>query len=243
LLLLVVAPAACVTREELAAQLNQAATISSLGAVSACWESHFEASGFRGSYLAKVNFVARPDGTLGDSEVAALFDTSQGEHQPAHDAGGFKRCIEAALDATRLDGFAPPRELTVIGYRIAFRDASEGAREAASEQSSEVLIGPRTDRCKGLYGYEPARELTLVQGELDSARAEADGATSEPAAYARALQKSYDLALEVRERLRIERKRDDLPDGSRKRIEQELDRVKQVARDIGRKIGCYTLPD
>jgi hypothetical protein len=240
---LLLVPAGCATREELAAQIKQASTADKLGNLSACWENQFEDAGFRGSYLAIVDFVITTEGAIRDANVRELLDTSDAVHQPAYEAVEFRSCIADGLEGAQL-GMSPREDLTVTGYRIAFRDASQEARVAASKNAPTVLIGPRSDHCKGLYAHDPPREITLVQGELDAARSESDKKKGEDRdQYARALQKSYDLALELRRRLRIEAKRKDLPDGGRQRLVDELARATTLARDTGEKIGCDALPD
>ncbi len=222
--------AGCASRDELAARLAAAMTPSALPALSACWESHFERAGFRGRYLAVVDFTLSPDGALHDVTVRALVDETGPEPGHAHEAGALRRCIADALDGATI-AFTPSHALAVTGYRIALRDGTAEAR-ASRER---VLIGPRHDRCQGLFGYDPPRELGTLQRELE--RTAGPAAHAEGDALARALQQRYDLSLELMQRLALER-RADLPPESDARIARELARVRQLARDVGARIGC-----
>ena len=228
---------ACVTRQDLAARLTTATTGDTLPELAACWEAEFEASGFRARYVAVLDFVVTGEGKLKDVEVRRMLDERSGDD--AYEAAELKACIDKALEGKQLQGFEHTSDLPVTGYRIAFRDASKNARAAASKRAPTVLIGPRRERCKGLYGHDPPREMSKLAGELDRALADADAAKgSDRDRYARALQQSYDLALELRERLRLESKRDDLTEEGKKRMKKERRRATKIARDAGDKIGC-----
>ena len=230
---------ACVNRDELAINLQQAAVGPHLPKVLACWESAFEEAGFRGSYVASVDFRIHGDGTLSDAVVHGIEDPSGTSDAPPY---GFESCLVEALNASTLGpaGIEPGADVQVVGYRLAFGDATEAARQEASDESPNILIGPRADRCQGLYGYDPPREMAGLQSEL--AKAQGDAATAQQDGdrdrEARALQQTYDLALELRSRLSFEAVRDDLPAEGRKRVIAELERSGELASSVGARIGC-----
>src|SRR6185503_3066385 len=192
----------CVTRADLAAQLRHAAVPDHLPKVLSCWETSFEASGFRGEYLAVVDFTVGPGGEITDPEVRELWDQGEGDGVPAVD-DPFKSCLLEALSSSSLGaaGLEPGRPVRVTGYRLLFSDGSKQARKDASERSPSMLIGPRADRCKGLYGNDPPRDAATLASELATAEADVARAGEDRDKLARELQRSYDVALELRERL------------------------------------------
>jgi hypothetical protein len=240
--LLALCLAGCVTRAEFASRLERAAVADNLPKVLSCWETSFEASGFRGEYVAVVDFTVGGDGKLRDVEVRELRDTSVAEGNRADDEP-FVACLGSALADSTLGpaGLEPGSDVRVTGYRILFSDASKEARAEASADAPSMLIGPRADRCKGLYAHEPPRDAAALAGELAEAQTEAQRASADRGKLARALQRSYDVALELRERLQRDAKRKG-PDGSRERILAELERVDATAAELGTRIGC-TPPD
>jgi hypothetical protein len=103
-----------------------------------------------------------------------------------------------------------------------------------------VLIGPRADRCRGLYGHDPPLEAAvlhqnLAEAQSQAARAESDG---DGAGLARALQQSYDLSLELAARLELDAASDDMTDKGHQRLVDELERARALAASVGAKIGC-----
>jgi hypothetical protein len=233
---LLVALGGCATNEEIAARVRGAMTPDRLTPIAACWEPEFEASGFTAQYLLVLDFNVVDDGSLESVAVRHIYDIRSGSEEPAPDAAALGRCIEEKLGTTRL-AYEPSGTVHVRGFRLALGDGSRQAREAASERSPHLLIGPRADRCKGLYDHEPPREATVVEAALVEAQAAVDRAR-DPDALARALQQTYDLALELARRLVIESDREDLPRASRDRMAEQRDRARAIARETGARIGC-----
>jgi hypothetical protein len=237
----------CAGGRDVAAKLANAAVPSHLPLVMACWEKEFEASGFRGEYKATVDFTVTTSGRVRGAKVQKLDGTST---DPSRDPAAFRACIEEALDGTVLPrqddangpGFAPSSDLDVQGYVFAFADASSKAREEAESRSKNMLIGPRSDRCQGLYTYDPPRgavDLYTAIGQTDTVSGQAK---EQPDQYARALQKAYDLRLELRDRLRRDLDTPDLPDANRKKLRASIAEAEQRAREIGAAIGCKPPP-
>jgi hypothetical protein len=101
-----------------------------------------------------------------------------------------------------------------------------------------MLVGPRADRCQGLYGHEPPRDAGRLHRLLGEARAEATRHEKDLDKRARALQHAYDLALELGERLKRDASRRDLNRTGKKRVLDELDRVEGIRSELGERIGC-----
>ncbi len=230
------AASGCAAREQLLGDLKRASSSHHLPRVVACYERAFEAAGFKGEYDAVVSLtVAADTGAIRDAKVESM-TTTGGE--PAAELG---KCVEAALNGSSLaaGGMRPAQDVRVVGMRVAFRDASEEARKDAAEAESNVLIGPRSDRCSGLYGYQPPRAAAEIFKELDDARGKASQAgKGDPDGAARALQRAYDLALELRERIALDAKQGDLPAESKKRLADLQKTNDKTAREIGAQIGC-----
>lgn len=236
--------AGCVGGRDLESKLANAAVPSHLPLVMACWEKEFEATSFRGEYKATVDFViASGSSKIRHAKVKKLDAT---DADPTRDPAAFRACIEDALDDTALPtaddangpGFATSNDLTVKGYVIAFVDASSKARAEAANRSEHVLIGPRADRCQGLYTYDPPRDEVDLYTAIDQAESGAAQTKSEPDQHARLLQKAFDLRLELRDRLRLRLGEPDLPDANRKRLLSAIEETETKARGIGAAIGC-----
>ncbi len=241
--LLVAATASCATHQELAAQLRVGMGQDQIPKVVACWESAFEAAGFTGEYLAVIDFtVTAGSGQVRDTVVHEIYDTSTGKPEPTDDTGReLSDCLVEAFNQSTFgpSGMRPSGDVHVRGFRIAFTDASKNARAVASELAPTILIGPRADRCKGLYGHDPPREAAKLHHELADAQAEAARADAgEGDRRARALQRSYDLALELSARLELDTNREDLSEQGRERLFEELKRAGGMAKEVGAKIGC-----
>ena len=241
--LLVLAPhvlAACGAGKDALLQLKQATVPTRIPKVVACWEKQFEAAGFQGRYLAEVSFTVDGDGAISHAAIDAMYDASDDQERPAG-AGGDQlgTCIVEALNRTRLQGV---RGLRVVGMRIAFRDASSEGRLQASKSGANMLIGPRADRCQGLYAYDPPRETTKLLAELDAAQREAADNGDEPDKRARALQRAYDIALELSQRLAIDAGVGGLPVASKKRLMTARKEHRSVVRKLGAQIGCEAPP-
>jgi hypothetical protein len=166
------------------------------------------------------------------------------------DGAALAACVEAALDRTALPvaadsegpGFATSSDLAVRGYRIAFLGAPE-SRERASARQGHVLLGPRADRCQGLYAHDPPRDASTLFAEVSQREERAASlAGSDPDLYARELQKQYDLQLELRERLRLDALDPDLLPANRRRVLAALDGADKAARRTGAMIRCEPPP-
>lgn len=239
LLVLAVGLTACVDQQAVRANLESALQARYFPNVVACWEREFEATGFEKNYLAHVDLVV--SGGTGNIREASVTQVLDGDAPVGEREAAFSKCVADGLNASTLKpgGFVPDSDVAVRGLPIAFVDASSAAREAASERAPNVLIGPRAARCQGLFSHDPPRESAILEGQLAESEATASRAkSSDQAGYARALQNSYDLALELRERLSIDTQRQDLPMANRQRFYEALDRVGEHAQEIGDKIGC-----
>lgn len=234
----------CAGGRDLEARLANAAVPSHLPLVKACWEKEFEAASFRGEYKATVDFVV----TGGSSKIrgAKVRKLEPTDTDPSRDPAAFRACIEDALDNTALPtsddangpGFTTSNDLTVRSYVIAFVDASSKERAEAATRSEHVLIGPRADRCQGLYTYDPPRDEVDLYTAIDQAESGASQTKAEPDQHARLLQKAFDLRLELRERLRLRLAAPDLPEANRKRLRSAIDETEAKARGVGAAIGC-----
>lgn len=234
--------ASCATRVELARKLEEATQQQHLPQVVACWERAFEAAGFRGSYVVEVDFtVEMGSGQIRHAQVRHV--------EPANgstgggDAGASERlgrCVAKALEHTHLSkgGFAPSTNVSVVGFRFLFADASSEARLAAADQVPNVLIGPRADRCIGLYTHDPPRDAGLLFVEVTDAERQVSATEPGTDARARALQQAYDLALELEARLRSDLDREELSAESRGKIREQIRRARSITFRIGRAIGC-----
>lgn len=239
--------AGCAGGREMAARLANAAVPSHLPHVRACWEKELEAAGFRGEYRATVDFTVGEDGKVRGARVRKLEPTGA---DPSRDPAAFRACIEEALDATVLPrkddadgpGFGVSREVMVEGYVLAFADGSSKAREEAESRSEHVLLGPRSDRCQGLYTYDPPRDAVDLYTAIGDADAAARRAKDDPDLLARSLQRAYDLRLELRDRLKLDLEAPDLPDANRKKLRASAEEAEQRASAIGAAIGCTPPP-
>jgi hypothetical protein len=248
--------AGCVAPEQIAQNLSAAATPSHLPLLTACWEKEFERSSFRGGYVAEVDFVVE-GGTsrIKSPNVRSLAATDGGG---SDDPAEFRACIEAALGHSVLPtqpdkdgpGFSTGGDLAVKRYRIAFVDASSKGRTIASERQANVLLGPRADRCQGLYAHDPPRDASTVYAAIAEAQQRAAGlasgsreadfriGTRDQDSYARELQKTFDAQLELRERLATDLAARDVPEANRKRLRKALEDAEDAAEATGAKIGC-----
>ncbi|WP_156040353.1 hypothetical protein [Chondromyces apiculatus] len=235
----------CAGSPALAAQLVAAAQPGHLPLVVSCWEKQVEASGFQGEYVTTVDFTVEGEmSRLRDARVTAVTpDDARGQ--------ALATCVAQALNGTTLPrtadgegpGFAPGTAMAVKGYAIAFVAPSPDERGRAEAQQAHVLLGPRANRCEGLYRYAPPRDVTALSTELEEqekrAQASAEGS---PDQHARALQKVYDIQLELRERLRLDAAAPEVPAANRQRLEEALALVDQDARRTGALIRCEAPP-
>jgi hypothetical protein len=236
--------AGCASRQDLASELVAASTQGHLQPVVACWEKEFEANGFQGAYTARVDFEIAGSSRIQRARVTSLEPKDQAA---ARDTSAFRACLEHALDATSLPtsadaegpGFSAVGRVTVRNFRIDFADASSERRKAAEGRQSHVLLGPRADRCQGLYAYDPPRDASSLYNDiaLGQSRAERMKTTSQDD-YARELQKTYDTQLELSARLEIDLADPALPERNKKRLREALDNARKEVRRIGAAIGC-----
>lgn len=239
----------CASEQSIARDLANAATPGHLPLVVACWEKEFEATSFRGRYLATINFEVDSGGArIRDAKVVSI---EPAKDIPPRDLSSFTACVEDALNRSSLPavtdkdgpGFTAPSDLVVRGYRMEFVDASQSKRRAASQRQGRVLLGPRADRCQGLYTHDPTRDASTLYAEIAAGEARAARAKSEDRGlYARELQRTYDAKLELRERLTEDLADPQLPERNKKRIRQALDELEESARKTGALIGCAPPP-
>lgn len=238
----------CAGRKDVAARLVAAATQARMQPVVACWEKEFEATGFGAGLVATVDFEID-----GDSQIrgARVTDLSPVSGEAPGDLGPFRACIEGALDKIRLPtepnadgpGFHVTFGAAVRGYRIEFLDASAEKRKRAEGRQAHVLIGPRADRCQGLYVYLPPRDASLLYGEISVGVSRAESARDrEPGTFAREMQKTYDVHLELAQRLELDLAAPDLPEANKKRLRAALDNARKDAKRTGAVIGCAPFP-
>lgn len=239
----------CVNEQTVARDLVNAARPSRLPLVVACWEKEFEAAEFRGEYTAVVSFEVESDTSkLRAAKVTAL---EPSRDTPERDLAGFRSCIEDALNRSALPtaadkdgpGFKAPSDLAVRNYRLQFTDPSSDKRRLASARQAHVLIGPRADRCQGLFAYDPPRDSSTLYNEIAASKSRAFQAKgTDPADYARELQKGYDTMLELRARMSAELADPAIPAANKKRMQQVLEALEESARNAGAKIGCALPP-
>ncbi len=227
----------CASGAELAAKLAESSTPAQLPRVVACYERAFEAAGFAGEHVVVLDFTVAGDSFAISDVVVRDTSTTSG---PA--AGpDFAPCVTAALDASSFAGssFRPGHDVKVVGMRLAFRDATAAARAAAVREQGRMLVGPRADRCLGLYRYEPPRDAAELFSELDEMQRKAARLkASEPDGHARALQRAFDTALELRERLTRDAAEEGLAKESRARIHEAVARAERSARELATTLGC-----
>lgn len=245
LLAVAIALAGCGADPALAKRLAEAAVPTRLPLVVSCWEKELEATSFQGGYVATADFVVEGrSGRLRDARVTALEPTAD---TPPHDTAPFRACLEDALSRSvipRSDdgdgpGFRVAGDLEVRRFRIELYDGSAESRRIASARESNVLLGPRADRCQGLYSHDPPRDASTLYAELEHAEARAVALRpTDRDLFARELSKAYDAGLELRDRLALDADAPGLPEANRARVRKAAaDLAPRIAR-IGRAIGC-----
>lgn len=237
---------ACSAGPQVARDLANAARPSRLPLVVACWEKEFEASSFQGEFIANISFTMEGGSSrIQHAKVIALEPANA--KTEARDLSAFRSCVEEALNHSALPtyadqngpGFQSQGSLSVTNYRILFADASEEKRRAAEKRVAHVLLGPRADRCQGMYSHDPPRDTARLYDEIASNEAKAERVKNEDRdVYARELQRAYDAKLELRERMLLDRSDETLPLANKKRIDQVLKDIEQSARKTGKEIGC-----
>ncbi len=245
-LLLLLSGSACASRRELATELSASMTSGHLRPVVACWETQYEQSGFQGSYVAVVDLEISGSERVRSAHVTSLEPTSEGPS--ASDIGPFQACLEKAFLDVELPtasdadgpGFGTAFGVAVKGYRIAFLGDLDDRKKLAEGMKANVLIGPRADRCQGLYIYGPPRDTSALFTEISLAkeRAEAARQKGDRDERARQLQKTYDLQIELAARLRADLADKSLPAANRQRLTQALETARSERRSTGLLIGC-----
>ncbi|MFO0762877.1 MAG: hypothetical protein U0359_40955 [Byssovorax sp.] len=243
----------CAGDPALAASLANAARPSRMPKVVACWEKEFAESPVQTGYLATVDFVIAPGAKLRDAKVRALVPIAGDDGPPPEEAlwpaerkAAFSACVEAALDESVLPtspdsdgpGFSTDSDLPVRSFRIAFVDASAKRREAASARQTNVLVGPRADRCQGLYSHDPPQAASTLYAAVSEAEARAGTPGQDPDSKARELQKAYDSQLELLERLGSDLGQPAIPEANRARLRDALAEAHKTAARLGARIGC-----
>ncbi len=246
--------AGCAGDQAVAASLANAARPSRLPYVVACWEREFATSPPESGYVATVGFVVH-GGTskLESAEVESIVPvTAEGKDaKPSGREAELGACLKAAINQSSLPaaadadgpGFATPTDLTVKRFRIAFVDDSARQRTAASAKQANVLVGPRADRCRGLYSHDPPRDASTLYAEIARVDTQAEalhaqGHAGDQDLEARELQQAYDAKLELADRLTSDLGQPAIPEANRKRLREALDEVRAQARKTGAKIGC-----
>ncbi|MDI1448445.1 hypothetical protein [Polyangium sp. 6x1] len=240
----------CASQKDLAAELVAAATPGHLRPVVACWENEYEASGFQGEYMATVELEISGSEVIESARVTALDPT--GESRSESDTGPFRACLEKAFVGIELPSKADadgPGYSSIVGasvrnYKIAFLGDQDERRKTAGGRQAHVLIGPRADRCQGLYVYYPPRDTSALFTEIALGKSRAESARGKDRdQHARELQKTYDLQLELAVRLRADLADASLPPVHRKRLTEALDTARTEARTTGAAIGCKPFED
>lgn len=240
--------AGCGSQAKLATNLADAARADTLPLVVACWEKEYEAANFTGGYLATVDFtVEGATSRIKDAKVKSLEPAEGGSSGVPPQLGP---CIEDALGRSALPradskagpGFLTSSDLRVRNYRIAFEgDASR--RDLAEKRQANVLIGPRADRCQGLYTHDPPRDPSALYAAINDAESKASFyRASNQDNYARELQRTYDSQLELRASLSAELATSGLPEANRKQTLKHLERLQQALRETAGRIGCTPPP-
>lgn len=236
----------CVGDARVARELAAASTPPRMLEVEACWEKQFERS-VPGEYRARADLTVVVEEGLArfrSARVTALEHVGGAE---AADERTLRSCVEHALDQVVLPrqpdadgpGFVTSVDLHIDNFEIRFVDASADSRKKATQRTRNVLLGPRADRCEGLFTHDPPRDGSALYAEIARAQERAQRlATGDRDEYARELQRTYDLALELRDRLTAELAGPDLPEANRRRTHKALDEADALARKTGQLIGC-----
>jgi len=243
LALLALSLAGCKSNRDRAAEFIAAATPGHVQPIVACWEKEYEAAGFRGEYIATLDFEVSRAEQLGNAHVLSIEPT--GEGATGRDLGPFQACLEKAFSEVKLPlegdaegpGFSTFVAIKLRGYKIAFLGDGGATRTRVGGRQAHVLIGPRADRCQGLYAYDPPRDTSALFTEIALAKSRADNAKDRDE-VARELQKAYDMQIELAARLESDLANTSLPPANRKRLTDELETARNEARDTGEVIGC-----
>lgn len=239
------AAAGCAGEQTIVANLGNAVHPPRLPEVFACWEKELEAAGFQGEYLAVVDLAIDGSSRIHDAKVRSLEPRAGGS---GRDPAEFRACLEQALNKSSLPaeadkdgpGFHVTFGADLTNVRIAFTDSP--TRKRASGQRANMLVGPRADRCKGLYSHSPPRDASTLYDEIAQADARAREYGKDPDRKARELSKKYDAELELGERLTADAADTGVPEANRQRTRKALSEIKDAARKTGARIGCKGPP-
>lgn len=232
----------CASEQAIVASLSNAIHPPRLPEVFACWEKELEAAGFQGEYVAMVDFVIDGDSKIHGAKVRSIEPAASGGS--GRDTAPFRACLEQALDRSSLPveadkdgpGFHVTGGVDLVNVRIAFTDSP--TRKKASGQRANMLVGPRADRCQGLYSHSPPRDASALYDEIAQADARAREYASDADRKARELQKKYDAELELVERLGADAADAGLPEANRARTKKALGEAREAAKRTGARIGC-----
>ncbi len=249
-----IALAGCGGDQAMAVGLANAARPSRLPYVVACWEKEFAIAPPDSGYLATVDFVVQAGTSKLQSAKVRELEPVMEDGSPAKPSGReaeLRACLVAALNLSSLPatadsdgpGFSTPSNLAVTRFRIAFVDDSAKQRTAASATQAHVLVGPRADRCRGLYSHDPPRDASTLYAEIgrsetQAAALHAQGQPGDRDLEARELQKAYDAKLELAERLASDLGQPAIPEANLERLREALSEVRAQAKKTGARIGC-----
>jgi hypothetical protein len=233
----------CATPRDRAGSIVAAATSGHLRPVVACWEKEYETSGFQGEYIAIVDFEIGINEHFSNAHVTSI--ESADKSAPSHDLTEFRACVEKALDEVELPtkndsggpGYSAFIGVSVHNYRISFHGDQEGHRQEAGGRQANILIGPRADRCQGMYTYKPPRDTSTLFTEISFVQSK-PAPEQDKDGQARDRQKLYDLQLELVARLEMDLTNRTLPAVNRKRLEDALDAARREIATGAERIGC-----
>jgi hypothetical protein len=233
----------CATPRDRAGAIVSAATSGHLRPVMACWEKEYESSGFQGEYIAIVDFEIGANEHFSNAKVTSLEPADKSS--PTHDLTAFRECVEKALDEVELPtkndpggpGYSAFIGVSVHNYRISFHGDQEGHRQEAGGRQANILIGPRADRCQGMYTHNPPRDTSTLFTEISFVQSKPAPANDKDA-RARELQKVYDLQLELAARLEVDLTNRTLPAVNRQRLVDALDTARREIASTAERIGC-----
>ncbi len=233
----------CATPRDRAGAIVTAATSGHLRPVMACWEKEYETSGFQGEYIAIVDFEIGANEHFSNAHVTSL--EAVDKSAPTHDMTAFRECVEKALDQVELPtendaggpGYSAFIGVAVHNYRISFHGDQEGHRQEAGGRQANILIGPRADRCQGMYTYNPPRDSSTLFTEISVVQSKPAPAQDKDA-QAREFQRMYDMQLELAARLEADLTNRTLPAVNRKRLEDALETARREITRTGERIGC-----
>jgi len=244
----------CGADPAVAVSLANATRPSRLPYVVACWEKEFAVAPPDGGYVATVDFVVQAGTSKLQASALRSLEPVTAEGQPGKLSGHeaeLGACIKAALDQSSLPavadsdgpGFSTATDLRVERFRIAFVDDSVKQRAKASASQANVLVGPRVERCRGLYSHDPPRAASTLYAEIGRAETQASalhaqGNPGDRDLEARELQKAYDAKLELSERLASDLGQPEIPEANRKRLRDALEEARAQAKKTGARIGC-----